>query len=658
LYALALVAIPIIIHLFNFRKFKTVYFSNLRFLKSVKEKTKSQSQLKHLLILLSRVLAISSIVFAFAQPYLPESNTNKKVNKQAASIYIDNSFSMEAENQSGRLLQTAQKQALAIAQAYSNSDELYFLDNQFKAIHQRSLNQEQFYEAVNSLESFANTPTLNQIFKRQKNTLQNSLSQQKDIYIISDFQQQISDIEWQISDSLYSIRLLPLEGYQKGNVFIDSCWLHNPNPQIKTNIKLYVRLKSLKTEPTEVNLSLSIDQEQKALANALINQQEIIELNFSLEEPSWHNGILSIQDYPISFDDTYYFSFEIKPQIKVQHIYQNQAHPSIKKLFDQDDYFQYSTQNVLQLNHNSIAQQQLLILDGLEQLTSGLQQSIRSGLQKGMSVLIFPSLEMDIEDYKRFCNSLGIGYYSQLNNQPIKIKDLDYNHPLFEGVFETFEKTLNFPQVKAYFDLSQNNRTRATSLLNFENNKSFFSVFPHDKGNLYLSSVGLDPSFGNFSQHALFVPILYNIASFSGGQQRLAYTIGHHSIPFQKAGYNQPYNLSQGNFECIPDVRANGLYVGQHLMRSGHYLLRDKEQKEMAYLSFNYDRKESDLKTISREDLEQSIKDYPNVMLIDESIDSLSTYIQQLNKGTALWQYFILLSLIFLILETLLIRFL
>ena len=118
LYALALVAIPIIIHLFNFRKFKTVYFSNLRFLKSVKEKTKSQSQLKHLLILLSRILAISSIVFAFAQPYLPDENTNNKANHFAANIYIDNSFSMDGENQSGRLLQTAQKQANCIQLTY------------------------------------------------------------------------------------------------------------------------------------------------------------------------------------------------------------------------------------------------------------------------------------------------------------------------------------------------------------------------------------------------------------------------------------------------------------------------------------------------------------------------------------------------------------
>ena len=100
LYALTAVLIPIIIHLFNFRKFKTVYFSNVRFLKDIKKETKAHSQLKHLLILLSRILAISALVFAFAQPYIPVNNTIIH-DKYAVSIYIDNSFSMNAENENG-----------------------------------------------------------------------------------------------------------------------------------------------------------------------------------------------------------------------------------------------------------------------------------------------------------------------------------------------------------------------------------------------------------------------------------------------------------------------------------------------------------------------------------------------------------------------------
>ena len=39
LVALISIAIPIIIHLFHFRRFKKVYFTNVRFLKEVKEET-------------------------------------------------------------------------------------------------------------------------------------------------------------------------------------------------------------------------------------------------------------------------------------------------------------------------------------------------------------------------------------------------------------------------------------------------------------------------------------------------------------------------------------------------------------------------------------------------------------------------------------------
>ena len=58
LFALFAVAIPIIIHLFNFRKFKKIYFSNVSFLREVKKESQSKSKLKHLLILASRILAI------------------------------------------------------------------------------------------------------------------------------------------------------------------------------------------------------------------------------------------------------------------------------------------------------------------------------------------------------------------------------------------------------------------------------------------------------------------------------------------------------------------------------------------------------------------------------------------------------------------------
>ena len=71
LFGLFSLAVPVIIHLFNFRKYKKVYFTNVRFLKELKQESESKSKLKNYLILASRLLALTCLVLAFAQPFIP-----------------------------------------------------------------------------------------------------------------------------------------------------------------------------------------------------------------------------------------------------------------------------------------------------------------------------------------------------------------------------------------------------------------------------------------------------------------------------------------------------------------------------------------------------------------------------------------------------------
>jgi len=92
LWALSALVIPIIIHLFNFRKTTRIYFSNTRFLKQVKEETTQKRRLKQYLVLASRLLFLFFLVMAFAQPFLP---AKEEMGQQSTiSIYIDNSYSM------------------------------------------------------------------------------------------------------------------------------------------------------------------------------------------------------------------------------------------------------------------------------------------------------------------------------------------------------------------------------------------------------------------------------------------------------------------------------------------------------------------------------------------------------------------------------------
>ncbi len=657
LYALALIAIPIIIHLFNFRKFRTVYFSNVQFLKSVKEKTKSQSKLKHLLILFSRILAITALVLAFSQPYIPVDKSSQKAKKYAVSIYIDNSFSMNAENEKGRLLLNAKQHAQAIVDAYSNSDEFYILYNDFTGIQQRALNKEQFTKALNAIESSARSPSLNQIYKRQKNILEKNLSDKKDIYIISDFQKTISNLDINSKDSIYSVRLVALKPYTNSNLYVDSCWLNTPNPQLDQNIKLYARVKNNNSvKKRDVNVILEVDGKQRAISSREVTNEDIFELNFTVNSVGWHKGKLSLQDYPISFDDEFYFSFEVKPQLNIQHIYDYKYQTSLEKLFNKDSNFNYSKQNIKQINYNSLNQSQLIILDGLKDMSSGFQQSIKNAIDKGSSLLVFPNNDINKVTYKNFCQLLNIDYYEKLNDQEIKIQSLEVKHPLFDGVFETIDERLNFPKIKQYYIIGHQSQSNGIPILKLEDNNGFLNEYQLAKGKVYLSSIGLDDSFGNFSQNALFVPILYNIASYAGGKQNLFYSIGQENIPISTRTFESPLRLFNNKVEIIPEVSTSGLWLANQISEANHYELKDNKRVTKAFLSFNYNRTESDLSLFDEENLRSLSEQQSNVFLLETKLDNLSNYIQDLNTGIHLWISCILLTLFFLLIETFLIR--
>lgn len=101
LYALFLLVIPIIVHLFQLRKFKKVPFTNVAFLKAATLKTRKSAQIKKWLILCTRMLVLAALVFAFAQPFT--SKTDVLNTKKETVIYLDNSFSMQAKGNNGEL---------------------------------------------------------------------------------------------------------------------------------------------------------------------------------------------------------------------------------------------------------------------------------------------------------------------------------------------------------------------------------------------------------------------------------------------------------------------------------------------------------------------------------------------------------------------------
>ena len=655
LYALTAILIPIIIHLFNFRKFKTVYFSNVRFLKDIKKETKAHSQLKHLLILLSRILAISSLVFAFAQPYIPVNNTIIH-DKYAVSIYIDNSFSMNAENENGQLLSIAKDKARIITESYKSTDDFNILTNDLKGKHQRIINKKLILDEIDEVESSPNLNLISDIINKQQNILNSSNAKEKTIYIISDFQEITSNINDLELDSNINIRLLPLSRNEMSNIYIDSCWLNTPNPIVGEEINLKARLKNIGQKKTDFSINLSINNQPKAIANTDISNEKIIDFYFVCDSIGWKEGKITLTDFPIQYDNDFYFSFEIKDDILVQSLYQEQENKSLNKLFNKDENIKYSTQKISQLNYDNLMLQQLIILTEINEITSGLSRTLNNFVEKGGSLLVFPSEKINYKDYQLFLNSLNANYYISLNESPIKISRLNDKHSIFDGVFKKLNEKLNFPQIKKYFKITQFTKTEMSSLLDFENDQSVIGEYNYKKGKLYLSSIGISDSFSNFNKHALFVPILYNIASHSSIKQSLYYFIGEKYIQSNfKLSSDKIYSIENNEISFIPELQIDKLGVYDQIKQQGHYDLTENNKK-LSGLTFNYKRIESNLKLLELKKIKNISSKHKNILTITNKNKTLAKEIKEINNGKTLWKLCIIFTLIFLAIETIIIK--
>ena len=223
LYALAAIAIPIIIHLFNFQRYKTLVFTNVRFLREVKQQTKQQSQLKHLLVLLARILFITFLVLGFAQPFIPLTDeTNHSAH--TVSIFLDNSFSMNTNNPEGRLFDQARSRIEGIVAAYKPTDQFQLLTHDFESKHQFLVNGKEVESLLDQVTITPAVKPLSHILSRQKDLLSNNSSMGHHSYIVSDFQKQNTDLEKIPHDSTTHVRLIPLTPQAGSNIYIDSCW--------------------------------------------------------------------------------------------------------------------------------------------------------------------------------------------------------------------------------------------------------------------------------------------------------------------------------------------------------------------------------------------------------------------------------------------------
>ncbi|MBD0832643.1 BatA domain-containing protein [Aestuariibaculum sediminum] len=625
LYALFLLLIPVIIHLFQLRKFQKIDFTNVAFLKRVTIETRKSSQIKKWLVLMTRLLLLACIIFAFAQPF-----TSKKSNfntKQETVIYLDNSFSMQIKGNNGELL----KRAIQDIIANTSEDETFsiltndktFRNTTIKAIKNDLL---QLNYTANSLTPEAALLKSKTLFSKQKDVLKN-------LIFISDFQQSESNFTLK-TDSITQYHFVKLNPVNNNNTAIDSAYISERNT---TAITLNVILKN--SGKTIDNLPISLYNNDKLIAKTSVSIANTAETTFSLPVNEVINGKITIEDAGLQFDNTLYFNINEPSKINVLVI--NDTDDDFLQRIYTNDEFNYTSVLENQLNYNDIDKQQLIILNELNNIPNALIAALKSFSSQGGSLLIIPSNEANLNSYNALLSHFGSNLNALVNAEK-RITKIKYAHPLYNnGVFEKQVTNFQYPVSNNFYTMSSNN---AAVALEYEDGKPF--LFSNNATYIFTSSLQKDHS--NFKRSPLIVPTLYNIGKFSLKFPKLYYTIGANNTFDIVTTLQQDDILAlvKDDISIIPRQQYfnNKVVITTSETPNKAHIYGVLNNKEtLKKVSYNYDRKESNLNYMTLAPA--------NNLTLSDSIAEIFDNIKSDTKVNALWKWFVIFALAFLIIE-------
>jgi hypothetical protein len=666
-WALLSLAVPILIHLFRFRRFRTVFFTNIRFLQELRKETHSRSRLRHLLILIARCLAITALVIAFAKPFIPSSH-KAVAGRRAVSIYIDNSFSMDARGESSTLLELAKKQAREIVESFHASDRFQLITNDFEGRHQRLLSAEQFKEMLNEVNLTPAAKKISAVVNRQIDLLRQSDNPNKIIYLLSDFQREMGDFKQTRTDTTFSLRCVYLEAALADNISIDSAWFDNPYREKNKPENLWIKATNHSGKRFDnIPVKLIVDSVQRGMENMALGPDSSGEkkIVFTAGKAGFHSAKLEITDYPIVFDDSYYISWNTPELIKVLCINGGAENAFLNQLFLKNQAFDYRNIPEQQLDFAALTRQECIILNEVANVSSGLAQELKKFVNQGGTLLVFPSLKSDLSSWSAFSSSIGAGIYDSPVTLSQKAISLNSRHPVYDDVFDKQPDGVDLPEVKVYLPIRTGQMVREEMLMRLQNGDRLLTQFDAGKGKIYMAAVPLNDASGNFQKHALFIPTVYKIALYSLPPVRLSYYIGEESaIPLGNLALGKDQTLRmknlEGTLEIIPEHRIiEGrvwIYPGTRINKAGNYRILQGDQ-EVARLSFNYSRKESLPERLSRTELEKQMEDAGwQADILDGNLKEFKQAVAISDQGKPLWKLFIILALIFLAIEILIIR--
>lgn len=650
LWALFLLLIPVLLHLFQLQRPKTLIFSDLRFLKEVVREQQRKRKLRDFLLLLSRLLAVAALVLAFARPYLPAGEPAAGAANRSIAVVLDNSASSGFRWEGSRFLEVLQSKTLALLKSLPPETRIRLITADASAGRPLTIR-----EAEEQVAALRVSPV-----PLQKDMLMKNLqrppfdSGEWEVFFFSDFQLAAFPPE-PIQLPGLRFNLIPVAAVDElPNLSLDSAWFARPVFLAGEDQQLNVRIRNYTgREYPSLPVELHMNGQVKSIATANLPENGLaeVELSFRVPETGTHALQLQINDGSFATDDRLHTSFRVTENIPVVLLHNNPASP-LHRIFSAPP-FDLLAMEPGRTDPAAITSAKALVVHAPGALDEGTLTQLRQALEAGATLIYFPSGEPK-EDLPVFRALSGVE--PDLDTVNDLGKELHQELPLFAGMFQRKQNNPNLPRTNWHYRWPGG----ALSAWDLSNGDPFYFSRRAGRGTLWISAGGLEPEAGNWGSHALLLPVVCQ-SIFTGLSAPQPYTVLGTSRAWptlvsalagdRPLGIGLPEGVSfpsqrssrtgEVSFDPLPELPEPGTYP----------LIRNADT--LGLISLNQSRLESDPRFSSEPDPAYWGE---NAKVWEAGGETLTAAFERERNGVPLWHWFLGAVLLFLALEGLILR--
>ncbi len=670
--------IPVILHLLNLRKLKTVDFSTLRFIKELQKTSIRNLKTQQIILLILRTLIVICCVMAFSRPTiessLPAIGSHAKT---SIIVILDNTLSMDISDAGGNRFSKAKSIASQIASAMKEGDELAFIPLSSIASQRKrsfSRNKEFISKEIASCLPNPAQSTINDALRATQGLLDASMNVHKEVYLITDIQQsQLSSI---LSDS---VKLFD----EKTGVFIIP--MQNGKPADNITIDTLIMLTSMfeKDKAAEIQARLTNSGENDIsgiIVSMFFNDVRVAQQSIdvkagntntiTLSAPPKKSGIIrvsfTIEADALDHDNKRHAAFIIPPSPIVGAISSGTSSEFLKLASSASagSYAMYAGEQSGTVNYE---EHDIVIF------TSGLNrneaQRLDAYIQSGGTALIFPN---ESQDPKEQISSLTLLGLAPLQVQEFSEKSpglcisVDRQHPVFRGVFKGLEMETTLgdsPKIKRAL-ISGGGQ----SLIQMQGG-SFFTEIRRGEGKLLYCAVPPSPEWSTFPYTGLMPTLIHRSLQYLSAKEMLTSELisGDDAIALIPAkSMKSPGQIIRVSDPTGIESQVQGLtvpggisvHIGR-LFKPGVYAISSKDNESLTAITVNIPGEEGHLQCASETDLLSGLQkrlNAPNTVRILDASGRIGDSVAKARIGTELWRFFLILALICALAEMILAR--